>query len=51
MYVVDGLRLTVAQGRPVEIGQLIHNMSVWQPDTDVEDQPGRVAPEMNVDTM
>jgi hypothetical protein len=51
VYVMEGLRLTSAQGRPVEIGQLIDNMSVLQPDTNVEGQPGRVAPEMNVDTM
>ena len=51
MYIWDGLGLTSAQGRPIETGQFIHNMSVLQPDTDVEGQPGRVAPEMNVDTM
>ncbi len=46
---VDLERIGVIQ--PVEIEQLTHNPSVLQTDTNVEGQPGRVAPAMNVDTM
>jgi hypothetical protein len=45
---VDLERIGVVQ--QVEIEQLTHQ-SVLQTDTNVEGQPGRVAPAMKVDTM